>query len=76
MPPPKKQLGPCKQEACNIQGCISKNDYQEKNCLQEIAALIACCDRESAEGHEKPVHCAFNQRYRRLLDEAKASGQA
>lgn len=37
---------------------------------QEIAALIDCCDQEAAEGKDKPVHCAFNQRYRRLLAEA------
>lgn len=67
MPPQK--LGPCKQQACDIQACISRNDYQERKCLKEIAALIACCDQEAAEGNEKPVHCAFNQRYRRLLAE-------
>jgi hypothetical protein len=71
MPPQK--LGPCKQQACNIQSCISRNDYQERKCLKEIAALIACCDQEAAEGNDKPVHCAFNQRYRRLL--AEAGGQ-
>lgn len=75
MMPPQK-LGPCKQQACDIQACISKNDYQEKNCLREIAALIACCDQAVAEGGEQPVHCAFNQRYRRLLAESEAAGKA
>lgn len=73
MPPQKKQLGPCKQQACDIQACISKNNYQEKHCLAEIAALVACCDQQAAD--EKPVHCAFNQRYRRLLAEAGANSQ-
>jgi hypothetical protein len=25
---PQKKLGPCKQEACDIQACISANNYQ------------------------------------------------
>lgn len=73
MPPQKKNLGPCKQQACNIQSCLADSNYQEQRCLQEIAALIACCDAVVASGEEKPVHCAFNQRYRTLL--AKASNQ-
>jgi len=75
MPPQQKKLGPCKQQACNIQACLSKSDYQEQRCLKEIAELIACCDQVVAEGQEKPVHCAFNQRYRRLLAEASAGVQ-
>lgn len=74
MPPQGKKLGPCKQQACDIQACISASNYQERNCLKEIAALMACCDREEAEGRGKPVHCAFNQRYRKLLAEADAAG--
>jgi hypothetical protein len=62
--PPQKQLGPCKQQACDIQACLSKNDYQEKQCLHQIAALIQCCD--AVEG-DKPVHCAFSSSYRKLI---------
>jgi hypothetical protein len=56
--------GPCKKEACGIQACLKASNYQEKQCIQEIAALIKCCDE--VEG-EKPVHCAFGSGYRQLI---------
>lgn len=56
--------GQCKKEACGIQACLKASGYQEKQCLQEIAALIKCCDE--VEG-DKPVHCAFGSSYRQLL---------
>jgi hypothetical protein len=57
----------CKPQACAIQTCLASNDYQEKKCIKEIAALIACCD--SVEG-EKPPQCSFSKQYRKYIDSA------
>lgn len=67
----KSKLGPCKQQACDIQACLSSNDYQDSKCMKEIAALIKCCDERPAG--ESPVHCAFSSRYRKLVAEANKS---
>lgn len=45
----------CHAEACDIQFCLSKNNYQQAACQEAIQALIRCC--EAAEG--KSVSCAF-----------------
>ncbi|KAG0557413.1 hypothetical protein M758_11G123100 [Ceratodon purpureus] len=45
---------PCKQEACNIQACLSKNAFNSERCLQAILKLQKCCDN----CENKSTHCA------------------
>ena len=34
----------CKKEACKIQACLSKNNYNPDACTREIDALKRCCE--------------------------------
>lgn len=69
MPPQAKPpLGPCKQQACDIQSCLASSDYQEERCIHQIAALIDCCAAQAAAGSDNPVHCAFSKHYIKLIE--------
>lgn len=39
----KGSKDPCKQEACDIQSCLKKNNYVEERCTDEIERLKDCC---------------------------------
>lgn len=34
---------PCQKEACNIQSCLQKNNYQEEKCAAQLRAMLDCC---------------------------------
>lgn len=34
----------CQREACAIQSCMLKNDYDESKCRDAVARLYRCCD--------------------------------
>ncbi|CDO52380.1 similar to Saccharomyces cerevisiae YMR194C-B CMC4 Protein that localizes to the mitochondrial intermembrane space via the Mia40p-Erv1p system [Geotrichum candidum] len=34
---------PCHAQACAIQGCLKKSNYNEARCTKAIDALYACC---------------------------------
>lgn len=34
---------PCQKQACDIQYCLQKNNYQEAKCTREVQALVDCC---------------------------------
>lgn len=55
----------------------SRKCAQERRCLAEILALIACCDDRAAAaapGAEPPVSCSFSPRYRQLVARNAAAG--
>ena len=35
----------CKKEACAIQWCLSRNNYQEKKCQHALTQWKSCCER-------------------------------
>ena len=39
----KGSSDPCKQEACDIQSCLKRNNFQEEKCLDTIDKLKDCC---------------------------------
>ncbi|KAG4378231.1 hypothetical protein GLYMA_17G000900v4 [Glycine max] len=50
---------PCKKEACDIQACLSKNNFLPQNihtarCLKVIELLDSCC----AKCDYNSTHCA------------------
>lgn len=36
---------PCHPQACAIQACIQKNNYDEAKCQRQIDALYECCNK-------------------------------
>jgi hypothetical protein len=46
----------CKSEACKIQDCLSKNDYDVRKCSDEIAKLKKCCEKYQGVS----IHCGFD----------------
>lgn len=36
---------PCKPQACAIQGCLKRNNYDESKCTKYIDQLYACCQQ-------------------------------
>ncbi|GMH14996.1 hypothetical protein Nepgr_016837 [Nepenthes gracilis] len=42
MPQPSKE--PCKRQACDIQTCLSKNNFNSQKCLHVIEKLDTCCE--------------------------------
>ncbi|XP_050209280.1 uncharacterized protein LOC126659991 [Mercurialis annua] len=51
MPPPIKE--PCKKEACDIQACLSKNNFLPQRCVKVIENLQSCCEK----CENKSTHC-------------------
>ncbi|KAF7803597.1 cx9C motif-containing protein 4 [Senna tora] len=51
MTQPSKE--PCKKEACDIQACLSKNNFIAQRCLKVIEKLEACCEKCSYNS----THC-------------------
>ncbi|XP_015865756.1 uncharacterized protein LOC107403392 [Ziziphus jujuba] len=45
---------PCKKEACDIQACLSKNNFLPKRCLKVIESLQSCCEKCNYNS----THCA------------------
>ncbi|KAJ2369403.1 hypothetical protein H4S02_009948, partial [Coemansia sp. RSA 2611] len=41
---------PCQNEACQLQDCLWKHDFQESRCQAALAALQKCCDQVLARG--------------------------
>ncbi|WVQ84248.1 hypothetical protein IAT38_006400 [Cryptococcus sp. DSM 104549] len=33
----------CQAEACNIQSCLTRNNYDESRCQSYVEALYRCC---------------------------------
>ncbi|CAK9318128.1 unnamed protein product [Citrullus colocynthis] len=52
MRPPSKE--PCKKEACDIQACLSKNNFLPHKCVRVIQLLQCCCENCDY----KSTHCA------------------
>uniref|UniRef100_A0A060SXR7 Cx9C motif-containing protein 4, mitochondrial n=1 Tax=Blastobotrys adeninivorans TaxID=409370 RepID=A0A060SXR7_BLAAD len=52
-------MNECHREACRIQDCIQKNNYDETKCTKLVDALYRCCDNYyKNNGHEtKPTAC-------------------
>ena len=45
----------CKTEACAIQDCLAKNDYDMNNCKDKVDKLKKCCSNNLKES----VHCGM-----------------
>ncbi|XP_071931187.1 uncharacterized protein [Coffea arabica] len=52
MPEPSKE--PCKKQACDIQACLAKSNFNPQRCVRVIELLQACCE----ECKYKSTHCA------------------
>ncbi|KAG9444108.1 hypothetical protein H6P81_015448 [Aristolochia fimbriata] len=52
MPQPSKE--PCKKEACDIQACLTKNNFNPQRCLKVIELLQSCCEKCQYNS----THCA------------------
>lgn len=39
----RSEKEPCKTEACLIQECLSKNDFDHSRCTKQIDKLKRCC---------------------------------
>ncbi|XP_074382111.1 uncharacterized protein LOC141724025 [Apium graveolens] len=50
----KQSKEPCKQEACNIQACLSKNNFLPQKCVRVIELLQSCCEQCKYQS----THCA------------------
>lgn len=48
----------CKQQACAIQSCLRRAQYQEGSCRIEIDALYECCRAFYRRApHTRNTHC-------------------
>ncbi|XP_077248771.1 cx9C motif-containing protein 4, mitochondrial-like [Tasmannia lanceolata] len=45
---------PCKKEACAIQACLTKNNFDSQRCLKVIELLQFCCENCKYNS----THCA------------------
>ncbi|KMZ64891.1 Cox19 family protein (CHCH motif) [Zostera marina] len=45
---------PCKKEACDIQACLTKNNFNSQRCLKVIELLQTCCEKLDYNS----THCA------------------
>lgn len=45
----------CKSEACAIQDCLAKNDYNMSKCQDKVDKLKNCCK----ENLKESVHCGM-----------------
>ncbi|EXB29026.1 hypothetical protein L484_018443 [Morus notabilis] len=45
---------PCKKEACDIQACLSKNNFLPQKCVTVIEKLQFCCEKCNYDS----THCA------------------
>lgn len=45
---------PCHKQACAIQSCLTKNNYQEKHCQHVIEQLQQCCQQLIDAGGSSP----------------------
>ncbi|XP_039123886.1 cx9C motif-containing protein 4, mitochondrial [Dioscorea cayenensis subsp. rotundata] len=50
----KKNKEPCKKEACDIQACLTKNNFNPQRCLKVIELLQSCCEKCDYNS----THCA------------------
>ncbi|XP_050376572.1 cx9C motif-containing protein 4, mitochondrial [Argentina anserina] len=48
------EIEPCKKESCLIQSCLSKNEFNSRNCLKVIEMLQSCCEKCNYNS----THCA------------------
>lgn len=39
-----KPKDPCQRQACAIQDCLKKHNYQEENCIAIIQLMLDCCN--------------------------------
>ena len=44
-----KPKDPCQRQACAIQDCLKKNNYQEEKCQNIIQLMIECCKIKGKE---------------------------
>ncbi|XP_037032446.1 cx9C motif-containing protein 4 [Bradysia coprophila] len=51
---PNKSKDPCKLNACKIQSCLTKNNYQESACLDVLEEMRQCC----LKYHDKSLCCS------------------
>ncbi|XP_044489424.1 cx9C motif-containing protein 4 [Mangifera indica] len=52
MAQPSKE--PCKKEACDIQACLTKNNFLPQRCQKVIELLQSCCEKCKNDS----MHCA------------------
>ncbi|KAG0304545.1 Cx9C motif-containing protein 4, mitochondrial [Dissophora globulifera] len=45
---------PCHKQACAIQSCLTKNNYQESRCQDVITQLEQCCQALIEAGGSSP----------------------
>ena len=55
-----KPKDPCQRQACAIQDCLKKNNYQEEKCQNIIQLMIDCCQ---TKGNESSKICQGMKTY-------------
>ncbi|CAO2834779.1 uncharacterized protein LOC130809874 [Amaranthus tricolor] len=50
----KDNKEPCKKQACDIQACLSKNNFNPQKCIHVIQKLQNCCELCNYDS----THCA------------------
>ncbi|TIB61170.1 hypothetical protein E3P77_04051 [Wallemia ichthyophaga] len=54
-------------EACKLQGCLMKNDYQQSRCENIIDELYICCGRHYNKTQQKIDSCPIESVLHRKL---------
>eukprot|EP00884_Botryococcus_braunii_P005297 jgi/Botrbrau1/14769/Bobra.0284s0003.1 len=54
---PDQDRDACKAEACKIQDCLAKNNYDVSRCQGVIKELQKCCERYQGVS----IHCGFSE---------------
>ena len=48
----------CQKKACDIQWCLSRNNYQQKKCEEFITAYNECCEQAIVRALKKATASA------------------
>lgn len=46
----KRVKYPCKKQACAIQACLVKHQFNNPECQADMKAFLNCCQREKMQG--------------------------
>ncbi|WVQ65455.1 uncharacterized protein L199_003631 [Kwoniella botswanensis] len=72
----------CQEEACAIQSCLTKNNYNESACSSYVEALYRCCQKmyESTNDNESkstacPIRSVVERKMKRIEAEKGQNGR-
>ncbi|EPY52464.1 hypothetical protein SPOG_05286 [Schizosaccharomyces cryophilus OY26] len=54
-------MADCQKEACNLQNCIQRHQYNQSKCEEYVDSLLKCCNswysQKGSENKEPPHSC-------------------